>query len=62
MLEEDHAFQCPYCASDISVRLDRTGGRQQELVFDCTVCCRPIQIRVEYKGEEVVCFNAEIEE
>ncbi len=43
---DDQDYNCPYCASGISVRIDRSGGPQQYFVTDCEVCCRPIQIEV----------------
>ncbi|OIO38951.1 MAG: hypothetical protein AUJ72_01705 [Candidatus Omnitrophica bacterium CG1_02_46_14] len=46
-LENDQDFNCPYCASVNSIRIDQTGGSRQTFVTDCEVCCRPIQIEVE---------------
>ena len=59
MIEQDYFFACPHCGEELSVRLDRTGGRQQRFVQDCEVCCRPIQIVVTFEGENVVRFSAE---
>ena len=61
MLERDYSFPCPYCGVTLSVPLDVTGGSKQAFVYDCEVCCRPIQLRFEFKGDEVVNFSAEPE-
>ncbi len=36
---------CPYCGEPISIWIDDGGGRSQEYVEDCSVCCRPITLR-----------------
>ena len=38
--------QCPYCGEEISFWLDEGGGRSQQYVEDCAVCCRPLQLHV----------------
>ena len=62
MLENDLTFACPYCHQTLSVRLDVTGGRRQSLVYDSEICCRPILLQFELKGDEVVNFTAEPED
>lgn len=62
MLEEDYPFSCPHCGEELSARLDASGGRKQSYIQDCEVCCKPIQIRVEYSGGEVAEFSAEATE
>ena len=44
--EVDVTIQCPFCYEHISIRVDVTAGETQEFVYDCEVCCRPIDIRV----------------
>ncbi|KKT00950.1 MAG: hypothetical protein UV78_C0072G0004 [Parcubacteria group bacterium GW2011_GWA2_43_17] len=61
MLEQDYSFPCPYCGETLSIPLDVTGGRRQAFVYDCEICCRPIAVEVEFKGNEVVSFSAEVE-
>lgn len=36
---------CPYCGERIVVEVD-VSVPQQEYVEDCSVCCRPIRLRV----------------
>jgi transcription elongation factor Elf1 len=59
MVEQDYDFACPYCEAENSVRLDATGGSKQSFIQDCTVCCKPTQISVQFKNDELVNFTAE---
>jgi transcription elongation factor Elf1 len=59
MLEEDYSFSCPYCGESLSVRVEAGGGKKQAFIQDCEVCCKPIQIRVQFEGGEVTDFSAE---
>lgn len=58
MLEEDYAFECPYCWQTIRMRLDLTGGDQQ-YVQDCERCCNPMEISFRVRDGEVEDFQAE---
>ena len=62
MIEEDYSFSCPHCGVDLSIRLDASGGRRQQLIQDCEICCRPIRIEVRLEGDEVTEFSAETDE
>ena len=53
-LESDQAFNCPYCAAGISIRIDQTGGDRQFFVTDCEVCCRPIEIELDIDSDGAV--------
>ena len=59
---KDYEFSCPYCGVSLTLRLDKTGGKRQEFVYDCEICCRPIQLRFVLEGDEVLEFEAEREE
>jgi hypothetical protein len=37
--------QCPYCGERIEIQVDGSAG-EQSYVEDCSVCCRPIEMRV----------------
>lgn len=41
-----HVLRCPTCGHHVTVFVDTFGG-DQELVEDCPVCCRPIELMVE---------------
>ena len=62
MIEQDYSFECPYCGEDLNARVEAGAGRKQDFVQDCEVCCKPIQIHVEFKGNEIVEFSAVPEE
>lgn len=59
MIEQDYDFACPYCGADNSVSLDMTGGSKQSFIQDCTVCCKPIQIRLQFENGKLADFSAE---
>ncbi len=44
-------FQCAACGEWNDTSVDPSGGRKQNYVEDCRVCCRPNLLRVEYDGE-----------
>ena len=45
---------CPYCGEDVTLLVDVTGGRRQDYVEDCWVCCRPMQIIVTVHARDEV--------
>ncbi len=57
-----HAAPCPYCGEVIEVVVD-TSVDDQAYVEDCSVCCRPIDIRVaiDVDGETSVVMSHENE-
>lgn len=60
MIEQDYPFPCPHCGVKLSVRLEVSGGRMQQFVQDCEICCRPIQIEVRFDGEAITHFSADV--
>jgi hypothetical protein len=42
-LERFVDLECPYCAEQVTVRVDLTAGAQS-YIEDCQVCCQPIAI------------------
>jgi hypothetical protein len=47
-LESSAEAACPYCGERITIPLDPSGGRTQEYVEDCQVCCQPCHVHVTY--------------
>ena len=49
-------IECPHCGESMALNLDLGGGRSQDYVEDCQVCCRPCRIRLQYddQGQAVV--------
>jgi hypothetical protein len=44
---------CPYCGEHIELLIDCSAGCQ-EYVEDCSVCCRPIVVRVQIEDGELI--------
>lgn len=47
--------ECPYCGETFEVRVDPSEEGQQ-MVQDCQVCCKPIELSVETEEGEVEVF------
>jgi DNA-directed RNA polymerase subunit RPC12/RpoP len=52
---------CPYCGERLLVEVDLSAGLPQEFVYDCVVCCRPIEASVTpgSRGEPVLRLRSE---
>jgi hypothetical protein len=48
VLDTEAEVACPHCGEVLVMGLDPAGGRAQEYVEDCHVCCRPCRVRVSY--------------
>ena len=48
----DIEIDCPHCGEPVSLQIDETGGREQEYIEDCAVCCRPLEVSARFNGEE----------
>ncbi|WP_133643351.1 CPXCG motif-containing cysteine-rich protein [Zeaxanthinibacter enoshimensis] len=55
----EHFFQCPYCWETISMLLDPSAG-QQQYIEDCEVCCNPVEVKMNFSGEELLSFEAAV--
>ena len=51
--------QCPHCWEPVVVEVDTSQG-DYETVEDCSVCCRPMTLRVVCRSGEVVSVEADI--
>lgn len=47
------SYPCPSCGETVVVPVDPSGGRLQEYVEDCPVCCRPNHLRLDLADDEV---------
>ncbi len=45
IVDDDVEVTCPYCGEPNTVSID-AGGEGDEFVQDCSVCCRPWQVRI----------------
>jgi hypothetical protein len=52
---------CPWCGETIEVDVDPSAGSSQELVEDCSVCCRPNLVRVRLDAEGCPAVSCERE-
>ncbi|MEO7424618.1 MAG: CPXCG motif-containing cysteine-rich protein [Fibrobacteria bacterium] len=59
----DFTSPCPYCGERQKVEIDMSDPLPQEFINDCTVCCRPIVVRVTSgsRGEPVMRLQSEEE-
>ncbi|PYL04089.1 MAG: CPXCG motif-containing cysteine-rich protein [Verrucomicrobia bacterium] len=44
---------CPHCGETFSLEVD-TSQSEQDLIADCSVCCRPINVTIRRRPGEVV--------
>lgn len=51
----EHFFICPYCWEKISMVLDPE--EESSYIEDCEVCCRPIELYVQWRGERLIAFE-----
>jgi len=49
--DTEAVVSCPYCGEPNEIGLDPGGGKQQEYVEDCQVCCRPLRVVVRYRRD-----------
>jgi hypothetical protein len=47
---------CPWCGEDNTIIVDEYGGRRQQYVEDCQVCCQPWNViaTIDSEGDAVV--------
>ena len=53
----EHEIQCPHCGEVFPITIDTSQGGH-DMIEDCTVCCRPIQLTIECEPGEVVNVSA----
>ena len=46
---------CPYCGESIVAIVD-TSVHEQEYIEDCSVCCRPIEMKIVIDGDNTLIF------
>jgi len=40
------ATNCPYCGEAVELCVDEGGGKRQDYIEDCPVCCCPWEVNV----------------
>lgn len=53
---EEKFLQCPYCLESISILLDTGFVGSVNIIDDCEVCCRPIDINYKVEDFEIMDF------
>lgn len=41
-------IQCPFCLEKFAIDIYEDDGNSQELIYDCEICCHPIEIQVSW--------------
>lgn len=54
-------INCPYCGETIDLGIDSSQADQQ-LIEDCSVCCRPIHLHIRCSPGELEAIEARREE
>ncbi|MBL6970205.1 MAG: CPXCG motif-containing cysteine-rich protein [Campylobacterales bacterium] len=54
---EEKFYTCPYCLQYVSTLLDTGIYGSANIVDDCEVCCRPIEINYSVEDYQVVEFD-----
>jgi hypothetical protein len=60
-LTETHEITCPHCGEGIEIVLDLSEP-EQSYIEDCSVCCRPINVRVSAADGELIDLEASASE
>jgi hypothetical protein len=56
-VEEDYQISCPHCWQIFSIRLD-VSVEGQSFVYDCEICCNPLEINYSVEDGHVVSCDA----
>jgi len=54
---EEKFITCPYCIQSISILLDTGIEGSVNIIDDCEVCCRPIDITYSVEDGEVIAMD-----
>lgn len=54
-------IDCPYCGETIALAIDSSQADQQ-IIEDCSVCCRPINLQIRCTPGELEAIEARREE
>lgn len=54
---QSQTIECPYCGESIELSVDSSAG-EQSYIEDCSVCCRPIELRLVADGNAWILLAA----
>jgi hypothetical protein len=49
-------IECPHCGEWFPIQIDTSQG-DHEMIEDCTVCCRPIQLVIDCEPGGIPCVS-----
>jgi hypothetical protein len=52
-MDETAQIQCPFCGQNFELSVD-TSEASQQLIVDCEICCRPLEVRVACEEGEIL--------
>lgn len=44
----EYKVQCPFCREKFGIEIHLEDGEDQEFIWDCEVCCHPIDIHARW--------------
>ena len=44
-------IQCPYCFEKFTIEVFLEDGYEQDLIYDCEICCHPLEIKMSVNTE-----------
>ena len=53
-VEDSREVTCPWCGEPNTVSIDPGAEGDDEFVQDCSVCCRPWQVRIQIRRDDSV--------
>jgi hypothetical protein len=53
------SIQCPFCFETFKLPASPKDGETQNFVYDCEVCCNPIDMTLHFDGDDFL--NADVE-
>jgi hypothetical protein len=60
MVVSEVKIKCPFCLQRQTLLIEPDGGESQSIVYDCEVCCHPMDIQLHW-NEEKQSFTATVD-
>ncbi|MDQ3021494.1 MAG: CPXCG motif-containing cysteine-rich protein [Bacteroidota bacterium] len=61
-MSEDIEFNCPYCGELNFTNIFFSDGKSQNFIYDCEVCCKPMEISVTKDADGNIFIDAKNDE
>ncbi len=56
-MQDHYDISCPHCWQTFSIPLDLS-VRGQTFIYDCEICCNPLEVEYEAEGGQIVFCEA----